>query len=39
VVFAALNKGTQPRVAVLPGFFRGLYTLWPENSSRTGSPD
>src|SRR5579864_3575261 len=28
VVFPALNKGTQPRLAVLPGFFRSLFRLW-----------
>jgi hypothetical protein len=40
VVFAALNKGAQPRVAVLPGFFHSLFGLLSEKigyqeSSRT----
>jgi hypothetical protein len=28
VVFPALNKGAQPRVAVLLGFFRNLFNLF-----------
>jgi hypothetical protein len=37
VVFPVLNKGAQPRVAVLPDFFRNLFSLFEQEKNNAQS--